>query len=95
MGVDRALSTEQAVLNESFADLPAGVLVNSLPASQRLESVLNQGIGSRFTNHPCGFFAEGEAHWYAQNNIDDSGQPGDTFWQLNAFCRLPVPASKS
>jgi outer membrane receptor protein involved in Fe transport len=75
----------QAVLNESFADLPAGVLVNSLPASQRLESVLNQVDLLAVYNHPCGFFAEGEAHWYAQNNIDDSGQPGDTFWQLNAF----------
>ena len=74
----------EAVLNESFPDLPAGVLVNNSPASQRLESILNQVDLLAVYNHPCGFFAGGEAHWYAQNN-NTSGEPGDTFWQLNAF----------
>jgi len=57
----------------------------NIPPSQRLEAVLNQIDLLVVYNHPCGFYAQPEAHWYAQNNIDDSGQPGDTFWQLNAF----------
>jgi outer membrane receptor for monomeric catechols len=37
-------------------------------------------------NHPCGFYAQSEAHWYSQNNSGyDPAEPGDNFWQLNAF----------
>ena len=37
-------------------------------------------------NHPCGFFAQGEALWYAQTNKGYTpGEPGDDFWQFNAY----------
>jgi outer membrane receptor protein involved in Fe transport len=76
----------QAVLNENFVDLPAGVLVNNSPANQRLEGVLNQVDLLMVYNHPCGFFAQADAHWYVQNNIDEaSTEPGAGFWQFNAY----------
>jgi outer membrane receptor protein involved in Fe transport len=37
-------------------------------------------------NHPSGFFAEGQALWFYQDNRGYSpALPGDDFWQLNAF----------
>ena len=37
-------------------------------------------------NHPNGFFAEAQALWRGQTNYhDDSGLPGDNFWQFNIF----------
>jgi len=66
----------QAVLNENFVDVPDG--------SQRLDATLNQVDLLAVYNHPCGFFAQGEAHWYGQSN-NTPGEPGGDFWQLNAF----------
>ena len=86
----------QAVLNESFPDLPAGVLVNNLPASQRLESILNQVDLLVVYSHPCGFFAQPEAHWYGQSNSGYTpSEPGDNFWQLNAFVGYRSPGRKT
>jgi hypothetical protein len=37
-------------------------------------------------NHPNGLFAEWSSDWYHQaNHGDDSGLPGDDFWQQNVF----------
>jgi hypothetical protein len=86
----------EAVLNENFADLPAGVLVNNSPASQRLEGVLNQVDLLMVYNHPCGFFAQGDAQWYGQSNSGyNPGEPGDNFWQLNAFVGYRSPGRKA
>jgi len=86
----------EAVLNESFADLPAGVLVNNSPASQRQEGVLNQVDLLMVYNHPCGFFAQPEAHWYGQNNSGyNPGEPGADFWQFNAFIGYRSPRRKA
>ena len=74
----------QAVLNENFPDVPGGIFVNDFQPSQRLDATLNQVDLLVVYNHPCGFFAQGEAHWYAQSN-NTPGEPGDDFWQLNAF----------
>ena len=66
--------------------MPNGIATNNFLTSQRSEAVLNQVDLLAVYNHPCGFFAQAEAHWYAQNNIDQaSTEPGDNFWQLNAF----------
>jgi len=75
----------RAILNENFVDVPDGIAFSNFQPRQHLEAVLNQLDLLAVYNHPCGFFAEGEAHWYAQNNINDAGEPGETFWQLNAF----------
>lgn len=86
----------QAVLNENFADLPAGVLVNNSSASQRLEGVLHQVDLLMVYNHPCGFFAQSDAHWYGQNNSGyNPGEPGADFWQLNALVGYRFPRRKA
>ena len=79
----------QAVLNDSFPDVPDLVTApNTIPLmpSQRTKGVLQQLGLSAIYNHPCGFFAQGEAQWYHQNNSGYTpSEPGDDFWQLNAF----------
>jgi len=74
----------QAVLNENFPDVPEGIFVSDFLPNQRLDATLNQVDLVVVYNHPCGFFARGEAHWYNQSN-NTAGEPGDDFWQLNAF----------
>ena len=73
-----------AILNENFVDVPDALLPGSIQPRQRLDAVLNQVDLLVVYNHPCGFFAQGEAHWYAQSN-NTPAEPGDDFWQLNAF----------
>ena len=47
-------------------------------------------------NHPCGFFAQPEAHWYGQSNSGYTpSEPGDNFWQLNAFVGYRSPGRKA
>ena len=60
----------QAVLNDNFPDVPVSpsAIDNPIIPSQRTKGVLQQVSLSAIYNHPCGFFAQGEAHWYAQNN---------------------------
>jgi tetratricopeptide (TPR) repeat protein len=71
----------RAVLHDSFPQIPS-----ALSPKQRTEGVLNNLNLFAVYNHPCGFFAEGEASWYAQQNIGYSGnEPGDDFWQFNIF----------
>ena len=63
-----------------------GLFQDNFPASQRLEGVLNQVDLLMVYNHPCGFFAQAEAHWYAsKQHRRHPAEPGDNFWQLNAF----------
>ena len=77
----------QAVLKGNFVDVtntPLGP--GSIQPRSRQNSVLNQVDLTAVYNHPCGFYAQTDAHWYAQNNIDlASTEPGQDFWQLNAF----------
>jgi outer membrane receptor for ferric coprogen and ferric-rhodotorulic acid len=46
---------------------------------------LQQVSLSAIYNHPCGFFAQGEAQWYGQSNSGYTSEPGADFWQFNAF----------
>ena len=78
----------QAVLNDNFPDVPASpsFIVNPIIPSQRTKGVLQQLSLSAIYNHPCGFFAQGEANWYDQSNSGyNPAEPGGDFWQLNAF----------
>ena len=64
--------------------------------SQHSEAILNQVDLLVVYNHPCGFYAQSDAHWYAQNNIGyGSAEPGDNFWQLNAFVGYRFPRRKA
>jgi len=76
----------EAVLNDDFLTVPNGLPAGNLVPRQRLEATLNQVDLVGIFNHPCGFFSEGEAVWYSQSNGGYHGtEPGDDFWQLNAF----------
>jgi len=78
----------QAVLHDNFPDVPVtlGPIQNPIIPNQRTKGVLQQLSLSAIYNHPCGFFAQGEADWYDQSNSGYiTAEPGDDFWQLNAF----------
>ncbi|MGA2180375.1 MAG: TonB-dependent receptor [Verrucomicrobiota bacterium] len=84
LNVDYQLS--QAVLNENFVGVPTALAPGSISPRQRLKGVLNQVDLVAVYNHPCGFYAQPEAHWYSQDNSGyNPAEPGDNFWQLNAF----------
>ncbi len=86
----------EAVLNENFVAVPNGIFFNNFQPRQRLESILNQVDLLVVYNHPCGFFAQPEAHWYGQSNSGyNPSEPGDHFWQLNAFVGYRTPHRKA
>jgi tetratricopeptide (TPR) repeat protein len=88
----------QAVLNDSYPDVPDFVPApNSSPLipSQRTKGVLQQLSLSAIYNHPCGFFARGEALWNAQSNEGYTPAEGDDFWQFNAFVGYRSPRRKA
>ncbi len=86
----------EAVLNENFVDVPNGIIFNNFLPRQRLEGMLNQVDLLMVYNHPCGFFAQPEAHWYGQSNSGYTpSEPGDNFWQLNAFVGYRSPGRKA
>ena len=63
------------------------VPVSALPAAALTErSDLHQTSGYVLFNHPSGFFARAETHWYHQSNSGDPhAGPGDDFFQHNLF----------
>ncbi len=80
----------QVVLNDNFPDVPVTSpllgIDNAIVPSQRTKGVLQELSMSAVYNHPCGFFAQGEADWYDQSNSGyNPAEPGGDFWQLNAF----------
>ena len=84
----------EAVLNDNYVNVPSSLLggfVNFTPRT-RTEGTLNQLTLSANYNHPCGFFAEGEALWFGQSNAGYTpAEPGDDFWQFNAFAGWRSP----
>ncbi|HEV2331398.1 MAG TPA: TonB-dependent receptor [Verrucomicrobiae bacterium] len=92
LGLNYRLS--HAVLNDDYPSVP-----NSLPApfvdfqpQQQTKGTLNQLDLTAIYNHPSGFFAEGEALWFGQNNSGYSPtEPGDDFWQFNVFAGYRSP----
>jgi outer membrane receptor protein involved in Fe transport/Tfp pilus assembly protein PilF len=79
----------QAVLHDNFPDVPVTPpslnIKDPILPSQRTEGVLQQVSLSAIYNHPCGFFTQGEAHWYGQNNSGYTPGESADFWQFNAF----------
>lgn len=82
----------KAVLESDFVGVPyesvlgSPVFLVNFEPRQRTEGVLHRLGLTALYNHPCGFFARGEALWYHQNNKGYSpAEPGDDFWQLNAL----------
>ncbi len=81
-----------AVLNQSFPGVSDAVIAPSVNFMPQTKATLNQLDLTAIYNHPSGFFVEGEALWYDQNNSGYGGtEPGDNFWQLNAFAGYRTP----
>jgi tetratricopeptide (TPR) repeat protein len=84
----------QAVLNDNYPSVPHSLPVpfTNFQPRQRTQGILNSLDLTAIYNHPCGFFVEGEALWYAQNNDGYSpAEPGDEFLQYNAFVGYRSP----
>ncbi len=80
----------QAKLDLHYADFPDGLPAINFDAPfqvrQSMESLLHTVNLHANWNHPCGLFSVLEANWYHQQNSGFSTpEPGDDFWQFNAF----------
>jgi Flp pilus assembly protein TadD len=80
----------QANLDINYPAVPGNLspLDYDLPFQprQNLESVLHQVNFHINWNHPRGWFSSFEANWYHQNNSGFlPAEPGDDFWQFNAY----------
>ncbi len=88
----------QAVLNDNFPGVPISpsYITQPIIPNQRTEGVLQQLSLAAIYNHPCGFFARGEALWEAQSNKGyKPAEPSDDFWQFNAFVGYRFPRRKA
>lgn len=93
----------QAVLDDNYPTVPNATVPNMPPffgggfqPHQRLEATLNQVSLFAIFNHPSGFFAEGQANWYSQDNEGyRPTEPGDDFWQLNALGGYRFPRRRA
>jgi len=98
LGVDQLLGHQwtvgakyglsQANLTISYPQIPLSV---SPSPNLSPESVLQTVSLHANWNHPSGLFSILEANWYHQDNSGfASPEPGDQFWQLNAYagCRF-------
>ena len=78
-----------ARLDLNYVDIHAADLHTAPPffqPSQNLDSVLNTVTLHANWNHPSGLFSMLDADWYHQNNAGFTpGEPGDDFWQFNAY----------
>jgi hypothetical protein len=86
------------VLHDDFPQVPTDIffgMPQTFTPRSRTEAVLNNVNLFAIFNHPCGFFAEGQALWYSQNNIGYSGTPGDDFWQFNVFAGYRFPRRRA
>jgi len=80
------------VLNDNYPTVPDGLFFENFQPRQRNEGILQQVDCTAIYNSPEGFFAEGEALWNGQENSGYSPEePGDSFWQLNAFIGYRSP----
>jgi hypothetical protein len=76
-------SITRSDLNDVLTDIPVSMLAT---ANQMEQSTLQQAEGYIQFNHPSGFFARAEAHWYGQSNSGwTPAEPGDHFFQYNLF----------
>jgi tetratricopeptide (TPR) repeat protein len=76
-------SITRSELNDGLPDIPISVFTT---AEQLEQSTLQQAEGYVQFNHPSGFFARAEAHWYGQVNSGwTPAEPGDRFFQYNLF----------
>jgi outer membrane receptor protein involved in Fe transport len=78
----------EAELERNVLDIP--VTVTSAARSDQ-EALLHQVNLYALFNHSTGFFSSFESLWSRQSNRGDFAQPGDDFWQFNAFIGYRFP----
>jgi hypothetical protein len=93
LGVQYRVS--QAVLVADFPTVPPNIFLTpdgDFAPYQKTKGLLHQLDFTARYNHPSGFFAEGEALWDSQYNSGYTpSEPGDAFWQLNAYIGYRSP----
>lgn len=90
LGMNYRLS--HAVLNENYSGVADSIIVGDPNFQPQTKATLNQLDLTAIYNHPSGFFVEGEALWYNQNNAGYTpAEPGDDFWQFNVFVGFRSP----
>ena len=73
----------QSKLQDVLTEVPVSAFAQ---ADQTEEATLQEVEGYAQWNHPSGFFARAEAHWYGQSNSGwTPAEPGDYFFQENLF----------
>jgi hypothetical protein len=71
-------------LNQRYTEQLNPPLALTNPEGTR-ESLLQQVSLNALFNHPSGWFARFNAVWSQQSNHGFLNEPGDSFWQLNAW----------
>lgn len=81
------LGTTYSITRSDLHDVLTDIPVAVLPTADQMEkSTLQQAEGYVQFNHPSGFFARAEAHWFGQSNSGwTPAEPGDHFFQYNLF----------
>ena len=83
----------EAVLNDNYVDVPDGLFFSNFQPRQRTRGTLNQVDLTAIYNHPCGFFAEGEALWFEPEQRGlHAGRAGRRLLAVQPVCRLPFSA---
>jgi Tfp pilus assembly protein PilF len=82
-----------AELKDNFLNVPAGVATSgTFVRSQQPSATLHQLQLFANYNHPCGIFGQVQGIWSSQDNRNSlTPQPGDDFWQWNAFIGYRLP----
>jgi hypothetical protein len=90
LGRDWAIGTQyrlsHAKVGEDYVDIPDNTILWNFQPRRQLEATLHNVDLFAVYNHPSGFFGKLDGQWYGQNNSGYSpAEPGDSFWQFNAF----------
>jgi Flp pilus assembly protein TadD len=100
LGNDWALGAQyrlsHADLDMTFPDVPSSATASGgFAPSQNPAATLQQLQLFANYNHSCGFFSQLQGVWSLQENRNLPGQPGDHFWQWNAFVGYRFPLRRA
>ncbi len=87
----------RAELEDRFVDIPLSTPVPpGFSPQNHVNATLHQLNLYGIYTHASGFFAQGDANWYLQDNHGYSSPlPGDDFWQVNAFVGYRFPKRRA
>ena len=102
MNLNQLLATEWALgaqyrlthadLHDSFPDTAMATTSGGFVSFQHTKATLHQLNLFAIYNHPSGFFGQVQSVWSAQSNSGYSpAEPGDSFWQCDAFLGYRFP----